>query len=182
MKITIKKIFKILVGSMIGLAFLAACVAGLFFYVLSHRPDLNERDRAFISAIMKDLPQQGDWELVSKIHQGEWDMVCIFNDYLLPRDRIIHGFLGIEASKVEFINRKPIASDSEWSVIFFYPPNKLESFMIPDRYITYHPSSQNDGKPCRHAEEAVFQFSRSLGWDWPGISLTTINLTREGTE
>lgn len=147
-----------------------------FFYSFAHRPAMNDQDRMFISEIKRSLPNQGDRVRASKIHSGEWERVCILNDYLLPREKMMNEFFGLKSKELNFVNGDPVVSDSGWSILFFYPPNRVESFFIPNEQMVGGVNKKARGA-CQKREDAVFEFTRTAGWEWPSIMLTTNSLT-----
>jgi hypothetical protein len=135
---------------------------------------VTAQDKEFINKIKNHLKKEGDIVKVSDIYPGDWEYVCANEKNRRAEDLIGHIFLdpsrqdnkdpilnlGIGdseyAKNVEVLNTKStIANNLNWGIIFFYPPNKIQYFHIPNA-IYYHA-----GGNCTDKKNAFFELKTS---------------------
>ena len=153
---------------------IAAMAVATISVIATKRPEIKSNDREFIAAIKSNLKRAGDAILLKTIHPGNWTKACFFTDGVMSRDKIIEAQVGVPAEDIDYINRKPVANDSEWSITFFHPPKTIETILIPNRYIL-----AKSTRPCLLKAEAAIALRRDTDWDWPTIELLKIDDIKE---
>lgn len=129
---------------------------------------MAEQDRAFIEKIKQHIKKKGDVVKVTDIHPGDWTKVCFtvgdgVNDDALD---VVSLFSGLEKKDLKVINRKKSATsfvdDFDWGIYFFYPPDKVEYFVIPHNQIIQGGVRPHNKFECSEKENAYFQSSTDL--------------------
>lgn len=116
-------------------------------------------NQLLIEEISSKLNKDNNEISVSHVHKGDWTYVCVPQHVSLNVKKFVSHELDIQSGNIEFLNgwgyRNFLDGESEWAVIFFYPPNKIEYFSIP--YKTLLPNGvKPEGSFCRSKATAFF--------------------------
>jgi hypothetical protein len=165
---------------LLTLATAVALLAAFVCYELFIEPLPNTRERALISSIQAHLKEPGAWAMVSDIHPGNWNQVCLIPSMSIggaQNMQTIRSTFQIEEPQINLPNGIASSSDWNWTVMFFYPPNMVETFEIPNAPLYGEGVQYKEGAShiCRTREEAVFILTDTVfDKTQAGIRLTTL--------
>lgn len=137
-------------------------VLGLAYCTLYKNPATRAGDR-FVQTIKQHLKKEGDWIKVADVYPGDWSHVCALESESLGGGYSQEAVRERFKISYEYDLNLPYGvvstSDSNWGVMFFYPPNKVEALYIHNKLIfgsAYRERHDPLYPACQSHENAIF--------------------------
>lgn len=137
----------------------------LCFVLCACSDGMTDQDRALVNKIKQHIKKKWDVVRVTDIHPGDWEKVCFTVGDGVGDDALdqVSGFSGLEKKDLKVINRNKrdtqFVEDFEWGIYFFYPPDKVEYFSIPNNQIFQGAVVPYNPYECAEKENAYFESS-----------------------